>query len=195
MLPLASLVALIASGCGDSAAPQDLSAIVQDLAVSQDLSKPRDLASVDAGILTCPTGTIPPSTNTLYAGDTTAGLNLITDARIEWGSDPDHALLYVAPTAGTFRVSVTSSNSPTTNDCGVILRDYGSSGSGALYDESACPTGATPRVLDGAYATTPGSAPYDVDLAASQHLLMWVSCSMFATPQRTISYVVHVALQ
>jgi hypothetical protein len=190
------LVAVLVASCGSSGNHGDL-ALVQDLSTpSYDFSQPiYDFSATDGASPYCPTGTIPPSTTTLFAGDTSGGKDLVTDARISWANDPDHALLFVAPTSGTFRFSITSSNQPSTNDCGLILRDYGASGSGALYDESSCPTGLTQRALDANYAATPGGTTTDLAMTSGQHQLMFVSCSMFAVPMRTISYVVHVALQ
>jgi hypothetical protein len=199
-----SLCCLLLGGAGCASAvappPRDLAmpALADFASPTPDLS-PFDIAGQDlAGDLatknpSCPTGTIPQSVNTLYAGDTTGAPNLATDTRTSWAADPDHALLFVAPKAGNYLVSLTSSNQFGT-DCGVVVRAYGSNNNGAIYDESACPSVGLAAAIDGAYAATPGAAGSTIALANAQHALMWVSCSSAAI-NRTMSYVLKVQFQ
>jgi hypothetical protein len=141
----------------------------------------------------CPTGTIPSSVNTLYAGDTTGAANLVTDTRTSWTTAPDHALLFVAPKAGTYQVSLTSTNQ-TGTQCGVVLRQYGSNNDGPLLDENSCPSMGSTTALDAAYAATPGLLTTNIALSNAQHVMMYVSCAQTAaTP--TIVYKVSVVFQ
>lgn len=188
---------LLFTAChGDDSSSQDMAAVVQDLATRLDFTTVlHDLSNADALATTCPSGTIPPSTATLFASDTAFDKNLVTNSRVQWGADADAALLYVAPMAGTYRVSVTSTDQPTTNDCGVVVRAYGTANNGALFDETACPAAASVKAVDGAYAATPAGSTTDVTLTSGQHVLLFVSCSMFASPKKTMGYSVHVDLQ
>ena len=190
-------VAIFVAGCASASGnPQDLAApvIVYDLSNPYDFSIPiadlsGDLAG-DMGNGICPSGTIPPSVNTLYAGDTTAGPNLASDTRTGWTTEPDHALLFVAPKAGSYLVSMTSTNQ-VGNDCGAILRAYGTANNGAFYTESSCPTPGMVAAIDGAYAATPGGTTTTISLSNAQHVLMWVSCSGL----KTITYDLKVQFQ
>jgi hypothetical protein len=196
IVALLAATLLIAACHGDDPSSQDMAVTVQDFATSFDFTTVvHDLSNADAFTASCPTGTIPPSTATLFASDTAFNKNLVTNTRVQWGADSDAALLYVAPMAGTYRISVTSTDQPTTNDCGVVVRAYGTANNGAFYDETACPAAAAVKAIDGAYAATPAGSTADIDLSNGQHLLMFVSCSMFASPKKTMGYSVHVDLQ
>jgi hypothetical protein len=194
-------VVLFCAGCASTAAPQppvDFSSPIFDFALpvvdlaSTDLPT-SDLPSSDMMSGACPSGTIPSSVNTLYAGDTAGGKNLATDTRTNWGADPDHALLFVAPKAGTFQVSLTSTNQLGT-DCGVVLRQFGTNNNGPLLDETSCAAMGSVATIDGVYAATPSGMTTNIDLGNAQDVLMWVSCAQTAVT-KTMVYDLKVVFQ
>ena len=170
---LVGLTALAPLGCQNPCGGSTLCDILVDGSSSHDGSAHHDAATSAAGCPTTALGTALPLT---YNGDTTGKADLVKSARLEWGSAPDDALLFVAPQAGTYAVAMTSQ--PSTNGgCGASGEDFSSM---AFYTEGSCPAAGQVADLDGIYTATSGSGS-DVTLTQGQHLLLWVSCTTWSS--------------
>ena len=122
----------------------------------------------------CPTVDLGSQLPINYDGTTVGKPNIVNSQRLEWETAGDDALLFTAPSAGTYTLSFTSP----AGGCGASIREYGPNmnGMGDIYDTSWCPMPGEIATIDGVYAAT------DVVLAAGQEMLVWVSCAYFSNP-------------
>ena len=129
----------------------------------------------------CPTVVLPTTLPLTYDGNTAGKPDLVASTRLEWGNAPDDALLFVAPSAGTYTVAMTAD--PSNNGgCGASAQDYANVGTSTCYDESACPASGSTATIDGVYTAT-GAATTDLALTANQHVLLFVSCTTWSSVQ------------
>lgn len=162
--------------CSSSSTPSDGGTDAQS---SADAST--DAAQSDSGGGGCPTVVLPTSMPLTYDGDTTGKADLVSSTRLEWADAPDDALLFVAPSAGTYVVAMTKD--PSTNGgCGASAQDFANAGTSTCYDESACPTSGAARTIDGVYTAT-GSSTTPLTLTSGQHVLLFVSCTTWSSAQ------------
>ncbi|MCK6588088.1 MAG: hypothetical protein L6Q76_10930 [Polyangiaceae bacterium] len=123
----------------------------------------------------CPTETLGTALPITYDGSTVDKDNLVTSPRLEWTNAGDDALLFVAPEAAIYKVSL-----PVVEPgCGASVREYGikMDGMGTIYDTSFCPPEGTSIEIDGVYIEPSGT---EVPLPAGQEMLIWVSCASFS---------------
>ncbi len=128
----------------------------------------------------CPTKILESTTTVSYSGTTVGKANIVTSGRLEWTDAGDDALLFVAPEAGTYKISMPTG----TSGCGASIREYGPNGDGMgdIYDSSWCPGAGSSVEIDGVFAAIAPDLTYDVTLTAGQEMLIWVSCSSFSNP-------------
>src|SRR5689334_2990103 len=90
------------------------------------------------GSSVCPHVNLGSTVPTTHQGNTTGLPNLADSQRLEWGTAPDETLLFTAPAAGTYRISLLSE--PSSNGgCGPSIQEFGDVGTTKYYDESWCP--------------------------------------------------------
>jgi len=123
----------------------------------------------------CPSDTLGTTLPITYDGTTVGKENLVTSARLEWTNAGDDALLFVAPEAAFYRVSLPL----VAPGCGASVREYGiqMDGMGTIYDTSFCPPEGSSIEIDGVYVEAAGT---DVPLPVGQEMLIWVSCASFS---------------
>jgi len=165
-------------GCSSSTTGTD-SGTPQDGGSGADASGSDGGTPGDSGGAWCPTATLPTALPVTYSGDTTGKPNLVTSTRLEWGDAPDDALLFVAPSAGTYRIGLPTA--PSTNGgCGASAHEFGTSGNGAPYTEQSCPAQNATKAIDGIFSALPPSNTEDLMLTQGQHVLIWVSCTTWS---------------
>ena len=169
-----ALASLLASACGQTSFIPKGDLGGHDLA-GADLAGPHDLS---LGTGRCPTVTLPASLPINYSGDTSGKADLAQSTRLEWGSAPDDALLFVAPVSSNYLVTLVSE--PSTNGgFGVSAQDFSSM---KVYDESSCPAPGSVATLDGFFVASLGS-PGMLALSQGQHALLWVSAATWSSAQ------------
>jgi hypothetical protein len=129
----------------------------------------------------CPSDTLGNTLPITYDGTTVGKENLVTSPRLEWTTAGDDALLFVAPEAAFYRVSL-----PVIEPgCGASVREYGiqMDGMGTIYDTSFCPPEGSSIEIDGVYVEAAGT---DVPLPAGQEMLIWVSCASFSAAKEAV---------
>jgi hypothetical protein len=126
----------------------------------------------------CPTMTLTGDLPITYNGSTKDKENIVTSARLEWTKAGDDALLFVAPEAAFYRVSLPVIGA----GCGASVREYGANmdGMGTIYDTSFCPPEGSSIAIDGVYVEPTGT---DVPLPEGQQMMIWVSCASFSAVQ------------
>jgi len=129
----------------------------------------------------CPHVNLGSTVPTTHQGDTTGLPNLADSARLEWGPAPDETLLFTAPTAGMYRISLLSE--PSTNGgCGPSIQEFADAGTTNYYDESWCPPAGMVSKLDGVYAASLQTHT-DFQMAQGQKVLIWYSCTTWSDAQ------------
>lgn len=123
----------------------------------------------------CPTDTLGTDLPITYDGSTVGKENLVTSPRLEWTDAGDDAILFIAPEAAVYKVSLPGVEP----GCGASVREYGikMDGMGTIYDTSFCPPEGTSIEIDGVYVEPTGT---EVPLPAGQQMLIWVSCAFFS---------------
>jgi hypothetical protein len=139
-------------------------------------------ADADAGSL-CPRlrleGALP-----IHYSDTTVGRpDLVRSARLEWRDAPDDALLFVVPSAGSYRIYLTGDTS-TLGGCGASIQEYET---WRIFDSSFCPAAGAVADIDGVYC----SFDYPLDLTAGQEVLIWISCAYW-NDSLTVDYTINI---
>jgi len=122
----------------------------------------------------CPRHDLGSETSLTYNGDTTGLPNLVTSPRLEWQDAPDDALLFTAPVAGDYEI-VTTAEPSSNQGCGASVWNYGTD---TYYDASWCPAPGSTTEIDGGFT----SAGYPYTFAQGETVLIWFSCSYWATP-------------
>ncbi len=127
----------------------------------------------------CPTADLGSTLPIIYDGSTAGKPNIVTSSRLEWTDAGDDALLFTAPAAGTYRISMPSA----LDGCGASVREYGPAmnGMGEIYSPSWCPAQGSSVEIDGVFAAYPPDGTDDVDLASGQQVVIWVSCAYWAS--------------
>jgi hypothetical protein len=123
----------------------------------------------------CPTHTLEPTLPITYDGSTVGKENIVTSTRLEWTTAGDDALVFVAPEAAFYKVSLPLIEP----GCGASVREYGfkMDGMGTIYDTSFCPPEGSSIEIDGVYVEATGT---EVPLPEGQEMMIWVSCASFA---------------
>lgn len=116
--------------------------------------------------------------------DLTGGTDLVQDARLEFGAGPDHAILFIAPSAGEY--SFWLSQGPGNGGCGVSVYDSSQS----LHSPSSCPAEGETADLDGIYA----GENDPISLSANQRVLAYIGCAFWSSTQAG-PYVLRVQKQ
>jgi hypothetical protein len=114
-------------------------------------------------------------------GNTTGLPNWVESQRLEWRMDPDDTLVFTAPSAGTYRFTLTD-NTTTNGGMGVSIREANQ----AFY--AGCPTAGSVLTVDGFFDT-------DVPLTANQRVTFFVSAAYWAMPMRAGSYTLSITRQ
>jgi hypothetical protein len=123
----------------------------------------------------CPRAVLGGPLPQVFDGDTTGLPNTLTSSRLEWGDAPDDLVLFTAPEAGSYVIDLSS----TVPSLGVSAQDYGAMGTDARpFDVSDCPSGTTPREINGVFNHNQPSSP--LMLAAGQKVMLFVSAPMWA---------------
>ena len=176
----ALLAFTLLAGCGSTERTSD-AGVRTDARIVDDAGA-ADAGAADAGepdggvaIGVCaPTGSGCPShvvtgEDFTCALDLTGAPNLIEDVRLEFGSGPDHAILFQVPSSGRYAIDL--GTEPSTNGgCGVSASDADST----FHTTSECPAAGSVGALDGVYT---GGEAYPVDLTAGQQIVLFVGCT------------------
>jgi hypothetical protein len=138
-------------------------------------------SSAGGGSSVCPHVNLGSTVPTTHQGNTTGLPNLADSARLEWGTAPDDTLLFTAPAAGTYRISLLSE--PSTNGgCSPSMQEFANAGTTKYYDESWCPAAGMVSTLDGIYAASLMTTS-NFQMVQGQKVLIWMSCTTWSDAQ------------
>jgi len=107
-----------------------------------------------------------------YSGTTEGRSNFVTSVRLEWGDEPDDALIFTAPTTGDYAIEISGEDM---DDALVSAQEYLGGSNLRFFTPDDCPPEGEVIEIDAYYSYSIGDRDTPLSLQAGQSILMFIS--------------------